>query len=396
MENHPIPQDITGFQFKLIGNMTVKQFAYLAAGVILGWAFYSAPFSFLIRFPLALFFAGGGISLAFLPVEGRPLDIMAYHFAKALFTPDQYIYQKVGGDIGILMQIQAPKTQAHTQQATEDKLQVYLHNLPQKPKNKLDEKETMFFQSLSSYSNPVQAAPAVQVVVAAPPAEAVPPIHIPLSSPPPISDQPSSIEEKLREQAYLLQMRLNEAKKNEQKQATPTAHQEAEVLQQQLALIQQQKKQLEDQLLVMAQQLQKPSGPKTFVPSEAQPKEETQHVRKIPANMAASVGLPIKSEFPNLLLGIVKDPRGNVLPNILVEVRDADGNPVRAFKTNQLGQFASATALLNGTYTLVFEDNSGKQKFDSVEIEATGDIIQPLEIISMDAREELRKELFGN
>lgn len=167
------------------------------------------------------------------------------------------------------------------------------------------------------------------------------------------------------------------------------------MLEQQLAQIQSQKQALEQQLLDLSQKLKQQSGPQVFTPSEGQVKQETMLVRKIPKGAGKSVGLPIAPEFPNLLVGIVKDPRGNVLPNILVEVRDGQGNPVRAFKTNQLGQFASATPLLNGTYTLIFEDNSGKQKFDAVEIEAAGDVISPIEVISMDQREQLRKELFG-
>jgi len=91
----------------------------------------------------------------------------------------------------------------------------------------------------------------------------------------------------------------------------------------------------------------------------------------------------------------VKDSRGNVLPNILIEVKDNNNNPVRAFKTNALGQFASATPLLNGTYTVTFEDSAKVHTFDIVEIVAKGEIMQPIEIISLDKREELRKELFG-
>jgi len=60
MENHPLPQDITGFQFKLIGNMTVKQFSYLAVGVILAWITLSLPISIGIRFIFAGFFASLG------------------------------------------------------------------------------------------------------------------------------------------------------------------------------------------------------------------------------------------------------------------------------------------------------------------------------------------------
>ena len=112
--------------------------------------------------------------------------------------------------------------------------------------------------------------------------------------------------------------------------------------------------------------------------------------------MGTTVGAPILNDVPpNLITGVVKDPRGNVLPNILIEVKDKDNNPVRAFKTNPLGQFASATPILNGVYTMTFEDPQNKQKFDAIEITANGEVMLPLEVISTDERENLRKELFG-
>ena len=97
MENHPIPQDITGFQFKLIGDMTIKQFAYLAAGVILGWVTYILPIIIFVKVPVLITFAGLGVAAAFLPIEGRPFDVMIGNYFKALFSPTQYIYQKIGG-----------------------------------------------------------------------------------------------------------------------------------------------------------------------------------------------------------------------------------------------------------------------------------------------------------
>jgi hypothetical protein len=111
--------------------------------------------------------------------------------------------------------------------------------------------------------------------------------------------------------------------------------------------------------------------------------------------MAKSVGLPTTPEFPNILTGIIKDARGNPLPNILVEVKDAQGNAVRAFKTNALGQFASATPLVNGDFTIEFEDQNNQHKFDKVGFKANGEIILPIEIISVDKREELRRSLFN-
>lgn len=115
----------------------------------------------------------------------------------------------------------------------------------------------------------------------------------------------------------------------------------------------------------------------------------------VTADTARALGLPHLPDSPNLILGIVKDSRGNVLSNVLVEVKDGAGNPVRAFKTNALGQFASATTLQNGTYTVDFEDPKGEHKFASAQLIADGTILQPLIITSTDAREELRKSLFG-
>ncbi|MBI2420961.1 MAG: PrgI family protein, partial [Candidatus Levybacteria bacterium] len=94
MENHPIPQDITGFQFKLVGNMTVKQFVYLASGAILGWIFFISPLPVIIRLPLAVLFIAGGAIVAFVPVEGRPMDVMIGNFIKALLSPTKYVYSK--------------------------------------------------------------------------------------------------------------------------------------------------------------------------------------------------------------------------------------------------------------------------------------------------------------
>jgi hypothetical protein len=111
--------------------------------------------------------------------------------------------------------------------------------------------------------------------------------------------------------------------------------------------------------------------------------------------MQKSAGMPITPEFPNVLTGIVKDPRGNPLPNILVEVKDEQGNAVRAFKTNALGQFASATPLSNGSFTIEFEDAREQNKFDTVAFKAGGEIILPIEVISVDTREELRRSLFN-
>jgi len=99
-EQHPIPQDVTGFQFKLIGTMTVKQFGYVAAGVIMAVVVYYLPlhsaFGVLVKVLLVPLFGASGAIISFVPIDGRPIDLMATNFIKALFSPNQYIYHRQG------------------------------------------------------------------------------------------------------------------------------------------------------------------------------------------------------------------------------------------------------------------------------------------------------------
>ena len=118
-------------------------------------------------------------------------------------------------------------------------------------------------------------------------------------------------------------------------------------------------------------------------------------ISPLPKSVNKNNGLPNVPDYPNLITGITKDPRGNALSNILIEVKDKENNPVRAFKTSDSGRFASATPLINGVYTIEFEDLKGQNKFEPKTINITGQIILPIVAISIDTREELRRSLFA-
>ena len=398
MENHPIPQDITGFQFKLIGDMTIKQFAYLAAGVILGWITYVLPIFILIKIPFVLFFAGFGVAAAFVPIEGRPFDVMIANYFKALFNPTQYVYRKIGGHMWFpqinKQTVQALETKPVSPDSTQ-KLKDFLKSLPQKTKNKLDEKELAFLNSLSSLSLTPQANQAQQITPFKQAEETKKGEEKSLKTE---GETESQKEKNLDETASNLKKQLEEAKLAETTKAGSaqyeTAHTKVMELEKLLQEIQSQKQNLEGQIIELRKKLDM-KNQNVFTPSVAQAKPQTQTVRQIPRELGKSAGLPLISEFPNLIAGIIKDPRDNPLPNILVEVKDESGNPVRAFKTNVLGQFASATPLANGTYAISFEDPKTENKFDTVEIKVTGEILMPIEVISLDTREELRRSLFS-
>lgn len=365
-QNHPIPQDVTGFQFRLIGDMTVKQFTYLAGPSFLAWIFFQLPLSLLIKAPVSLVLGGIGASLAFLPIAGRPMDIMIVNFIKALFKSTIYIYKKRGmrsWTSAIVLgseKINIQKAEAQKPKTNKKSSMPQISAVP-KPTP----------QTIPTYSSPI-------------PTQAV------LKKPTP--GQSLKIDQPQQERLEKDQQVPKEEKESKNEILLD--------LQKQLQIVLAQKEQLAKQLMALQQKLdiQKEN---IFAPTVAKapqvmpkPKIQTQNVRQVPKSLGKSLGLPIAPEAPNIITGIIKDPRGNPLGNILVEIKDTEGNPVRAFKTNGLGQFASATPLTNGVYTISFDDPKGQNKFDAIEFTAKGEVILPLEAISIDTREELRKALF--
>ena len=97
IEQHPIPQDVAGYKFRLIGDMTLKQFIWLAGGIILGLFIYQLPLPFFFKYPLAALAVGLGAGIAFVPIEGRAMDKWLIAFIKSIYSPTQYVWQKDEG-----------------------------------------------------------------------------------------------------------------------------------------------------------------------------------------------------------------------------------------------------------------------------------------------------------
>lgn len=94
MQQHAIPRQITTFEFKLIGFLTLKQFIYLVLFFPAGYVVYSLfpipILNYIFAFAVALL----GVGLAFIPINDRPLDVWVTNFFKRLRSPTQYIYKK--------------------------------------------------------------------------------------------------------------------------------------------------------------------------------------------------------------------------------------------------------------------------------------------------------------
>jgi hypothetical protein len=95
MREHALPQDVTGYKFHIIGNMTLKQFAEVAAGFVVAFLIYQTNLPLLLKWPLIVIFAALGVLVAFVPIEERPLDQWITAFFRALYRPTQFYWKRM-------------------------------------------------------------------------------------------------------------------------------------------------------------------------------------------------------------------------------------------------------------------------------------------------------------
>lgn len=155
MQQHPVPQNIASFEFKIVGDLTLKQFLYLAAGFILAGVFYVSPLPGIIKWPAVLMTSIVGISLGLSSVGDRPLDQWLIYFIKAVYKPTQFVWKKsitipefLSPTIAQPTQIEKPRVKAEKRNEQKIKLEEFLRTIPATPRNDLDVKEESYVQNL--------------------------------------------------------------------------------------------------------------------------------------------------------------------------------------------------------------------------------------------------------
>lgn len=89
MEPHPVPQNIIDVEFKLFGSFSLRQFAKIFIGCVLGVVIYLIePIPGIIRLLLIFISVFGGILMAIVP----RFDVMVAGFVKALFISPRYVW----------------------------------------------------------------------------------------------------------------------------------------------------------------------------------------------------------------------------------------------------------------------------------------------------------------
>jgi len=337
MEPHPIPQNVTSFQFKLVGDMTLKQFAYLATGSSIAYLLFVflAPRYPFFAWPLILISALLGVAFAFLPIGSRSLDHWVKAFFRAVYSPTKRVWRK---------------------------------------NNKVYQKEPLFGSRFVMY------------LTGFPPQTTTAALKTPLlqSSAPaqlPTQEQLQKTVD-LAKQAQTLQVRiiqtertLNQIRSEAQKpQPLPANyHEQVKKILSDLNILVAQASQIRSQLETVTEPEQTAPAVKPLVLPKV---IKIQQVKPKTVNVALTT-------LPNVLNGIIKDVSGNLLEGVICVIYDKEGLPVRALKTNKLGQFSGSTPLPNGTYTLELEKET--YQFDVLQIELLGEVLPPLLIMAKTA-----------
>lgn len=368
MDAHPIPQDVTSFQFKLIGDMTLKQFTYLAAGLgsaYIIYVFLSTKLP-LVAWPLIAIFSLAGISFAFLPISDRPLDHWLKAFLKASFAPTQRTWQKKG----VLT----------TDPYFKNRLDAYvLKNYHTNNFNPRLASSPTRRSGPASFTQPKTApfAPAESDLAPTMPQTNQPQVIIAQ----PQTNQPQEVEPNLKnlvetaKRAQIIQTQILQAEhqlgniKSQTNSSLVDKETLAKQFQQVLGSLQSLTKQAKD----IQAQLEGVTHP--VIPAVNTPKPKP--VTIVPATPIRLAEVALTST-PNIINGVVTDSQTNYLEGVIVVTHDKEGLPVRALRTNKLGQFIAATPLPNGTYTISLEKDD--LSFDNLKIELNGALLPAIKV----------------
>lgn len=379
MREHAIPQDVTGYRFHIIGNMTLKQFAEVGAGVIIGVLIYTTNLPSIIKWPFICIAVGMGALAAFVPFEERPFDHWLVTFARVLYKPTKYYWKRQSKIPDPFLYEPGTPTNALSHEldlgpARRDRVKEYLTSVePEDQLNQFDilEQNRLYdvlgafstVQTQVGHANKAAQKPDLKVRVRA-----------------------------MKPQAGEFELDLNRHRPSQAPaEVTIMPDQETSVLRPGLQVGQ------------VAQDITIPEVQPVAIEGNGVTEEDAQYqtavetperafVEAAPVlpieqtvNQAAAINLdlpfPDPPTEPNKLVGMVLSPDNSLINDAIVEISDATGRVARAVKTNALGQFFITTPLESGQYIITVEH--GGYQFSPLSLELVGQAVPPIEIRSM-------------
>lgn len=315
-EEHPIPQQISSYQFRLVGDMTIKQFFQVAAGALISLLIYSSNLASYIKWPLILISFLTGIAFAFFPLQDRPLSKWVSLFIKAIYSPTLYVWNKSGQKKNYF----TPEPQEQT---------------PLKPQ--------VSRAGITPLKTSVQAA----------------------------------IQEELKPYEEPIQKKLNLSEENFLTQ-----------INKQFSVVETVKPQIQTQVIIPKKsildvgfQTKQVESPQEYMSGTLSQRNVTPQAGNVikdvqSAQFSPEAAPPMPPSKANVVVGQILTQSGKIIENAILEIRDSEGHPVRALKSNRLGHFMIVTPLSDGTYQITIERDGFS--FEPISINLSGQILEPI------------------
>lgn len=405
MKEHPIPQDITGYRFHIVGNMTLKQFGELLLATIICFGIFSTNLPAIIMWPLIVFVALLGVVAAFIPIEERPLSHWIATFYGILYKPTQFFWKRANNIPEAFLYKANEENLIQVKEIDltpirRERIKEFLSTSTDQDEGDFTyEERSSMQQVLSLFETSGQLyQPTGQVEPSKPDLR----VRVrTIRQVPTESDTALPSEEVVAEEA-LPQPEISHLVAQSAQETpppvpapliatvTPDADQKSVFLEtqqvaQNIDIPQQQsiavsREENEKAQAEIEADLVSDSSEKSFVQSEALATEQQESAPAQAATFNASLPFPDKPTVPNKLVGMVLSANKELIPGAIVEIQTPDGQVARAVKTNALGQFFVTTPLRNGKYNILAEKDD--YQFQPQNIELKGKIVDPLEITS--------------
>lgn len=391
MIEHPVPQNVTSYQFHLIGNMTIKQFLLLLVGVGAAVLIYTTNLPGIIKWPLILIGVLIGVAMAFVPYEERSLDQWILNFAKAMYRPTKFFWRRMGKNPEVFTfeakrdSSNAPARPNLSATSRERRVNQYLTTISSvKPSAVAADPLDLLGQDTSSVDSLFNSVEAAKDVV---PSEAVAvKPNLQVRSRPLHKKEVAAATQAPRQQAINVSTPAQTSVTMEVKEApiktVKNEHSRPVVESLEVLTIPAVEKKMESGTAQSDSQ----SAPANLAPeattafqtaastSAAQP--STSNTQPVVFNR--QLPFPSLPDQPNILIGMVYDANGAIMPNAILEILNEQGNTVRALKTNSLGQFYTSTPLAKGNYTIEIEKEG--YSFPRFSLQASDTVLDPIEI----------------
>ena len=352
MQQHPVPQNISSYQFRLVGDMTLKQFLQLLGGGVVAFIFFSTNLPSPIKWffiIISLLLAAG---FAFMPLEGRSLDKWLLAFIRAIYKPTQFHWKKTPKLPQYLSSSPTTKT-ARTAPPTKQPLARPLKDDHETKLNKQEVGRLDQINQMFSVPQPVTTTP----VPSALPASNAPKSTTPIPKKVPILPPRKPVAPKpiidASPKATIDTAPIKIVKITPTKQPSPAPKSPPPPTPQ------------------TADQPKPIQG--TIIPNTPTPNDSV-----VTANLNPNLPFPSLPETKNTLVGMVFTKDNKIVDNAIIEVQNQSHRTVRATKTNKIGQFFLATPLDKGSYFIKTEKEG--LSFNVISIALEDKIYPPIEI----------------